>query len=180
MRIICISGKAGSGKDSAASDLRDFLEMGGENSVLITHFADLTKYVAKNFCGWDGQKDYRGRAILQTVGTDLFRSYNEDFWVDFIADVLTVFSGWWDYVIIPDTRFPNEIEELKARGFDVTTIRIKRDNYESQLSESQQYHESETALDNYPMDFEVENNGTRMWLACDMREIADQIYSDDI
>lgn len=179
MRVICISGKAGSGKDTAASDLYDFLGRGGDVKVLVTHFADLTKYIAKNYFGWSGEKDQSGRDVLQRVGTDLFRTYNENFWVDFIADILTVSDERWDYVIIPDTRFPNEIERLEGRGFQVTTIRVCRDKKYSALSEMQKQHESETSLDHYKMDFEVNNNGTRMELACKMAEIANKIYNSD-
>ena len=43
--------------------------------------------------------------------------------------------------------------------FDVTTVRVTRPNYDNGLTEEQQNHESEIALDNYNFDFYITNNG---------------------
>ena len=72
--------------------------------------------------------------------------------------MLTFFNDQWDYILIPDTRFPNEIEVLKAHGFDVSTVRVNRSNYESKLTEEQLKHPSETSLDNWDFDFYINNN----------------------
>ena len=109
IKIICISGKAGSGKDTSAWMLKSELEKRGQ-VVLITHFADLLKYICKSFFGWDGVKDAQGRSLLQYVGTDVIRAKIPDFWVSFIANLLKLFPDQWDYVLIPDCRFPNEFE----------------------------------------------------------------------
>lgn len=158
MKVICISGKAGHGKDTAARFLKENLEL-CENSVLITHFGDLVKYVCKAFFDWDGKKNEAGRELLQTVGTDIVRDEDPDYWVRFIANMLGFFEHAWDYVLIPDCRFQNEIEYLVASGFDVKHIRVVRDNYVSTMPEEQQNHISETALDDYPADIYVHNSG---------------------
>ena len=72
--------------------------------------------------------------------------------------MLTFFNDKWDYVLIPDTRFPNEIVRMKEKGFDVTSVRITRINFESELTEAQKKHPSETALDNYIFDYRVTND----------------------
>lgn len=131
----------------------------GENKVLITHYADLVKYVCSSFFGWDGRKDEAGRDLLQYVGTDVVRSAEPDFWVKFIADILGFFKNSWDYVLIPDCRFPNEYEYLIKSGFHVSHMRVVRDNYDSELTVEQQNHPSETALNDYPADIYVHNNG---------------------
>ena len=158
MKIICISGKAGHGKDTAALFLKEQLDL-GENCVLIAHYGDLVKYVCKTFFNWDGQKNEAGREILQTIGTDIIRSEDPDYWVRFIADMLGFFEQAYDYVLIPDTRFRNEIEYLVKSGFDVTHMRIIRDNYVSDMPEEQQNHISETALDDCIPDIYVYNSG---------------------
>ena len=48
MKIICISAKAQHGKDTSALILKDIYESKGQK-VLITHFADLLKYICKAF-----------------------------------------------------------------------------------------------------------------------------------
>ena len=106
MKVICISGKARHGKDTLAGILKNHLEDQG-NRVLIAHFGDLVKYICEKFFDWDEQKDERGRTLLQYVGTDVVRTQEPNFWTDFIKKVLTLFPDEWDYVLIPDCRFPN-------------------------------------------------------------------------
>jgi hypothetical protein len=160
MQIILISGKAGHGKDTAALYLRTMLEAEGER-VLVTHYGDLLKYICKSFFGWDGVKDEKGRHLLQYVGTDTIREkFYADFWVDFVAFMLEISKDQWDYVLIPDCRYPNEIECMKVPGADVIHIQISRDNFVSQLTKEQQQHSSETALDNIKPDYYIRNNGS--------------------
>ena len=72
MKVICISAKAQHGKDTVANFMKECLEA-KEKRVLVTHYADLVKYGCKTFFNWDGQKDEKGRALLQYVGTDIVR-----------------------------------------------------------------------------------------------------------
>ena len=159
MKIFAISGHAQNGKDTVAGLIKDSLKADG-NRVLVAHYADLLKYMCRTFFDWDGNKDEKGRHILQYVGTDIIRKQAPDFWVDFISSVLTYFKENWDYVLIPDTRFPNEIDKLISNGFDVIHIRVVRPNFESPLTEEQQSHPSETALDNVNPDFYIYNEGS--------------------
>lgn len=159
MKVICISGKAQHGKDTTARFLKDALVERG-NKVLIAHYADLVKYVCRTFFDWDGKKNRYGRSLLQRIGTDVVRNQNENYWVSFIVDMLRFFDGEWDYVLIPDTRFPNEIDYLIKQGFDVVHLRVERENFTNSLSEEQQNHLSETALDNVVPDAYVCNDGT--------------------
>ena len=159
MKVICISAKAQHGKDTVANFMKECLESKGKR-VLVTHYADLLKYICKTFFNWDGQKDEQGRTLLQYVGTDVIRVKEPDYWVGFVADMLCFFEDQWDYVLIPDTRFPNEIDYLKNAGFDVLYIRVIRENFESSLTEEQQMHPSETALDEYEADVMLYNDST--------------------
>lgn len=160
MRVILISGKAQHGKDTAAGIIRETLEAEGYR-VLITHYADLVKYVCKAFFGWDGQKDERGRSLLQYVGTDVVRSANPNYWVKFVADMLEFFHDDWDYVLIPDTRFPNEVDYIKhTTDIPCIHIRVIRPDFESSLTPEQKAHPSETALDTYQPDLYLLNRGT--------------------
>lgn len=159
MKVILISGKAQNGKDTAAELLFDNLTNVGER-VLITHYADLLKFICRNYFDWDGNKDEEGRSMLQYVGTDVIRKKNPTLWVDFVSMILKYFPNNWDYVIIPDCRFPNEIEVMKRNGFDVIHLKIVRDNVQSSLTGEQQEHPSEIALDGIEPDFYLKNNGT--------------------
>lgn len=159
MKVILISGKAQNGKDTTAQFMRDNLKERGDR-VLITHYADLLKYICVNYFGWDGKKDENGRKMLQYVGTDVIRKQNPSLWVDFMATILKYFHENWDYVIIPDCRFQNEISRMAESGFDTIHIRVIRDGFISPLTPEQQKHPSETALDNVEPDVCIHNSGT--------------------
>lgn len=159
MKIVTISGKAQNGKDTTAGFLKDALEADGY-TVLITHYGDLVKYICQTYFGWDEKKGARGRTLLQYVGTDVVRAEQPDFWVEFIDNILDLFPDKWDYVLVPDCRFPNEIYILKKRGFDVTHLRVIRDGFESPLTPEQQNHPSETALDDEEPDYAIHNAGS--------------------
>lgn len=159
MKVILISGKAQNGKDTTASILKQTLVDNGDK-VLITHYADLLKYICTNYFGWDGKKDDKGRQMLQYVGTDVIRKQNPTLWVDFVAMILKYFKGNWDYVIIPDCRFPNEITRMIEAGFDTIHLRVHRPNFENPLTQEQQNHPSETALDDFDADVYIENDST--------------------
>lgn len=158
MKAICISGRAGSGKDTVARVLKDKLEEQGQE-VLITHMADLLKFLCSSLFGWDGQKDGAGRSLLQYVGTDIVRKRRPDFWVDFLIDVFDLFGDNWDYVLIPDCRFPNEISRLKDVGYPVRHIHVERSGL-SPLTKEQRLHASETSMDMVSPDYVLYNNGT--------------------
>ena len=174
MKVICISAKAQHGKDTVANFMKECLEA-KEKQVLVTHYADLLKYICKTFFRWDGQKDEKGRTLLQYVGTDVIRTKEPDYWVAFITDMLYFFEDQWDYVLIPDTRFPNEIDYLKNAGFDVLYIRVIRENFESPLTEEQQKHPSETALDDYEADVLLYNDSTLDNLKYSVERLTDVI-----
>lgn len=179
MKIILISGKAGSGKDTAGQMLYD--ELTADNyTVLVTHYADLLKYICRTFFGWDGVKDDFGRSLLQHVGTEVIRSKEPDFWVRFVMDMLRFFKNEWDYVIIPDCRFPNEVEVPKEYDIgDVVSLKIERTGYDNRLTQEQKNHSSETALDNYKTDYCIDNCGT----PCELREkvklfVKEKLYAE--
>lgn len=178
MKVICISGKARSGKDTFAGMLEQ--ELSKNNSkVLVTHYADLLKYICRTYFNWNGEKDETGRRLLQKIGTDVVRKKKPDFWVDFTVNILNFFYDSWDCVIIPDCRFENEIEALKCHEeFDVTTVRVERPDYDNGLTESQKKHISETDLDGYGFDYVVENSGGLNRLADSAKLVASDIYDN--
>jgi dephospho-CoA kinase len=74
INIIFITGKAGSGKDTVAQHLCS------KYNYVIFRYADALKSLLTS-AGWDGNKDLKGRKLLQSVGK-AFRDYNIDFWVN--------------------------------------------------------------------------------------------------
>ena len=158
MRVILISGSARFGKDSTAFMMKELLEK-QKNKVLIIHYADNLKLFAKTYFGWSGQKDQKGRELLQWLGTDVVRKNYEDTWVDMIVALLKGIKTLYDYVIIPDVRFPNEIDKM-CDNFNCITVRVIRPNFDNGLTDQQKNHLSEIDMDHYKFDKIIINNGT--------------------
>lgn len=151
--IILLSGHARAGKDTVANILEK------NYSAQVFAFADSIKDIARKM-GWDGKKDERGRKLLQTLGTEVGRAYNENVWVNMciaeMKDYLALynFTGFPKLFVVSDCRFPNEITRVKEEFPDVFTVRIHRD------TEEHMGHSSETSLDGFTFDYHINNNGT--------------------
>lgn len=167
MRIIAISGKAESGKDTIAQELSNILEE-NDKKVMIIHFADVLKFSCQKYFGWNGKKDTQGRSLLQYVGTELRERYNPNMWVNITKELIRGFGKEFDYVIIPDTRFKKEMDMIKDE-WDGFSLRVERYDYNesgtpykhvNKLTEEQRAHRSETELDMYNFDFVIRNNTT--------------------
>ena len=153
-KVLTISGSAEHGKTATAVILQKLLEQDGYKCLII-NFADYLKYIAKQYLGWDGKKDEAGRKILQILGTDVVRKKNPNFWVETVLRLINVFSDQYDYFLIGDCRFCNEIECFKENDIPVTSLKIVRNNFSNQLTEEQRNHPSETALNNFDFDYVI-------------------------
>ena len=174
-KFICVSGKAQHGKDTTAQALKELLIENGKK-VEIIHYADLLKHICKSFFGWNGEKDEKGRTLLQYVGTDVVRTQKPNYWVEFVLGVVELFPNEWDYLIIPDCRFPNEITAMQ-KEYPTYHVRVSRSpDWVSPLSIEQQNHPSETALDNFGYDLLIKNYWDPATLADTIDEIVDSGY----
>jgi hypothetical protein len=82
------------------------------------------------------------RAFLQYLGTDVMREIKDSIWVDYtIKQIKAEQAG---IALIPDVRFPNEVEAIKEAGGCV--VRLTREAYASE-------HHCETALDSNNFDW---------------------------
>jgi len=156
-KMIVISGSAGHGKDTVAKILRSNLERRGY-SVLICHYADVLKAICREFFGWNGEKDEAGRNMLQHVGTDIIRNKSPDFWADLLTDIILMLDQW-DFVIVPDCRFPNEITRPREKGVDTYHLHVSRPSYNSKLTSAQFNHISENAIIDVKPEYTIFNDG---------------------
>lgn len=160
--IILLSGKAEHGKTTAAEILIRKLTK-KNNKAIITRYAYYLKDLAKRYFKWDGTKSQEGRELLQKLGTNIIReSLNKPhFHVGRICEDIEIAQDEFDYFIIDDTRFPNEIYYPKAMfGDKVISVRIIREDddgniFSSRLTDEQKKHQSEVALDDFDFDYVI-------------------------
>lgn len=158
--IVGLTGRKRSGKDTAAqvfeasgytslsfatmlkAMLATMLEMQGvEEDTIFRMLHDDLKEVPTPFL--NGQTP---RHAMQTLGTEWGRKLiHPDIWVDATMRAAEQF----DRVIIPDVRFPNEVEAVASRGGWV--YRIVREGVEVDD------HESEILIDGLEVDGEIYN-----------------------
>ena len=99
--------------------------------------------------------------MLQKLGTDLGRTNNPNVWVNCVKEIVKALQTEYDFVLIPDVRFPNEMD-WSDTPFFTFTIRVNRQNedgtpYINHLTEEQKQHPSEVALDDYRFNYEIYN-----------------------
>ena len=114
------------------------------------HFADYLKKISmdlfdldyKQVYGTDADKNtdtpygMTAREFLQYLGTDVMRKIKDTIWVDYTIKLIKYEDS--EMAIIPDVRFPNEVEAIHKAGGIV--IRLDRDILKSE-------HQCESSLD---------------------------------
>lgn len=164
VEVIGLSGYARAGKDTVADYLVEtagytkmsFAAPMKEALLRLDPNIDMAGYrmpmsTALGIAGWDTLKanSEEIRPLLQRFGTEVGRQmWGENFWVD--AAINSIEDG--SKVVFADVRFPNEAKAVKELGGEVW--RIEREGVVAANS-----HVSETALDDYPFDRVITNNG---------------------
>tara|TARA_B100000902_G_scaffold142558_1_gene140162 strand:+ start:3287 stop:3988 length:702 start_codon:yes stop_codon:yes gene_type:complete len=124
--------------------------------VKIYHFADYLKKMSmdlfdlspRQVYGTDADKNtatpynMTAREFLQYLGTDVMRKIKDTIWVDYTIKLINLEGT--EVAIIPDVRFPNEVNAIHEAGGIV--VRLTRDVHNSE-------HPCETALDKEHFDW---------------------------
>ena len=177
IHLIGISGRRGSGKDTVARLLQ---QAQPERIWQIRAFGDSIKAVCAALTGEDVAPYHtqRGKAervptfrrtrgeMLQQVGQAL-RTWEPLVWVDAFFAALPPDA----FVLVPDVRFPNEADPIRARGG--LMLRMEGDPLAQRGDGTRDDdHPSETALDGYPhFAATLHNTGSRADLERQVREL---------
>jgi hypothetical protein len=181
--IIGVCGLIGSGKGTVADILVD------EHSFRKISFADSLKDAISNVFGWprsllegdtEKSRDFRElvdpwwserlgipdltpRWILQQWGTEVCRnSFHSDIWILSLERKLMMGDG---NVVIPDTRFPNEIDMIQKLGGQVWHVKRGEDpewfaRYRNRGMIPPDIHPSEWAWARSEFDQTITNDGS--------------------
>lgn len=165
--IIGVSGKAGSGKSTFASVLKE--EFGFEEVCFADHLKFVTGYFLlpgnneidhlKKMNGSNDDKntkipgiDKTYREVLQAVGVGMRVCIHPDIWIKLAAPKIVEALDFND-VVISDVRFNNEAEWIKNQGGKI--ILIERENNPHHVPK----HASEEGIDPKFTDITVKNKG---------------------
>lgn len=173
MIVLGFSGKAGAGKNVCGSYAALRLYSRYNIPAKVMGFADALKSMAKENFGWDGQKNEAGRFLLQKIGQS-FRAKQEDYWVGVVDSFIgSLRASQYQAVIITDVRYKNEAEWLRSlqdmtlegteypramrgqRLHSTALWRVTMSGYAG-LSGDAGQHASETDLDNWDFDGQIE------------------------
>lgn len=165
-KIIGLTGKAGSGKDTSLNILKEYL---GENLIHLTFAGPLKEGIAKTFftdpnilmdqdlkktyCSepYKGQK-ITWRQVMQQVG-DFYRdNFGSDFFVNIMRRQLDEHFSFNTYICITDVRFDNEAALIKEYGGFIVSI-----DRDTNVNDT---HKSEQPISNNYIDYHVDNNGS--------------------
>ncbi|WP_276972041.1 hypothetical protein [Ferrimicrobium acidiphilum] len=161
-----MSGYARSGKDTVGEILAQ------EHGFVRLAFADKLKKLAlvldpqvaaavTELGGWEQAKKIQYvREYLQLLGTSARDILFESVWIDALLSDLDATTSY----VITDVRFLNEAEAIRAR--DGIMVRISRPG----VGPVNQ-HISEIALDDYPFDVYLKNDGSIPNLADQLRNV---------
>lgn len=171
--ILAFTGRAGSGKSTAARGVLEALPTAEEFA-----FAGALKETARHLFGLTTRQLYGDekelvdprwgttpRRILQRLGNGA-RTAHPDVWVRHLFEREIPDHGPLEHVVISDVRYPNELAAVRARGGVV--VRIVRPGLarwpwlRSPLARRVLLgeHASEAAIDSLPVDHEIVNDGT--------------------
>ena len=165
--LILISGHAGVGKTTLANYIIEYIKENYSYLLVVKEsFARGVKDTAKQGFNWDGEKDQKGRKLLQDVGR-AGREYNIDLWATQTRNRIWTLPVFPNLVIIDDWRFPNEVDYFNRVRFfnfkanNVYAVRIEAPQREILKDTPEYFDVSETSLDNYNRyNYIINNSGS--------------------
>ncbi len=174
--IILIAGKARSGKSTVAEYIRRELE-DEHKDVIISPYTKYLKQYISDITKIEVTDENKPREMLQKLSSDLIKGKlgYHDFFIRRQIEDINIYSYFMDYILVPDVRFPDEIEVIRNRFKNVKTIRVIREYYVSDLTEAQKRDITEVALDDYDDYDYIINNTDDINLEDESLKILEQI-----
>jgi dephospho-CoA kinase len=162
--MIGISGKIGSGKDTACDIIIShdptwtrvaFADKLKKIVSILTNQEEVTRYDKIKYT--KVSEEYTIGQLYQIVGTGMKELINNNIWIKSLFTDPSLPTK----IIVSDVRFPEEARAIEDKGGIILRIigdplQIRRNNLDKRNLE----HISETALDDYPFKYTVNNSST--------------------
>lgn len=151
-KIILIAGKARSGKNTIGDILKKLYETDQKRVVISPYTKYLKRYI-EEITGKEIDENDKPRDLLQQLGVEIIREKlgKRDMFITRQMDDIDIYSYFFDVIIIPDVRFPKEIDLIREKYSNVTVIKVLT-SLTNSMSLEEKNHITETALDNYSDD----------------------------
>lgn len=149
MKVILIAGSAGSGKTYLGKKIVEEAKEKGLRA-LQTEYSKYIKMYASEILGYDGNRENKPRAFLQNTGT-LIREELQDktFFIRRMLEDFRIYEIYFDVVVLSDVRLLPEIEDMVESVYDVTTILVKSEQGQEDLTEEEKNHVTENEFRKY-------------------------------
>lgn len=157
--IILIAGKARSGKNTICEWIKQSFLNDGKKVVVSPYTKYLKRYI-EEITGMSMDDENKPRDLLQQLSSKLIKKElnNSNFFIKRQLEDINFYCYFMDVIIIPDVRFPEEIEEIRKHFSNVIAIGVERLDYISTLTKEQQKDITEISLDNYQdYDYKIKN-----------------------
>lgn len=173
--LIGITGEMGSGKSTVA----EMILRCAEGHII--PFAQPLKDLARSI-GWDGNKDKKGRRLLQLLGTDVLRECIDPYWHtkkwrEAIGITLSKYCDPMTPIIIADDlRFLNEESTILGSGGKIIRIvgrrhGVVKTSFDDFKDHFKRKHRSESEFLKIKHDYSINNDCTRLELAVRLNTI---------
>lgn len=177
--IVLIGGRAGEGKSTFAQFCGEYLLHEKNTGSVTIPFARMVKETAF-VMGWDGEKDDKGRKLLQEIGMT-GREYDLDLWANHAITYIKDCDGQgFEYYLIDDWRFPNEAKVIVKHFHPVLKVRMRRPEESHTLFGTALYNDvSEASLpdeDSY-YDYVIKNSKDLDELKARAKQFIDEILN---
>lgn len=181
MKLIGLTGPAGSGKSTAANSI----EALARNEGFAAHRYSFAEPLKRGVEVWINNRDevsqdketllpyfnMTRREIWQQVGTEVARNIDSNFWLN-VAKLHLGTYGDADFVIIDDVRFENEA--LWLRAFPGFLLHINRPHNPTKVPA----HASEKGVGLYRADWIVHNDGMESEFVRKIRQLTPALLQE--
>lgn len=181
--LILISGRAGVGKTRSSGILEKIIKESYKSLAPVStfHLAHGVKKSAKRGFSWNGEKDDRGRKLLQQVGA-VGREYWKYIWVEQCLSEIKnkILDNKLTTALLDDWRFPNEYIWLARTNWNLFSIRVSASKREILKGMSSYNDISEISLPekNYYYDYLINNSGDLEALEGSLNDIIYEISNE--
>nr|QFG73997.1 MAG: phosphomevalonate kinase [Megaviridae environmental sample] len=169
-KVILLSGKRYVGKDYCAGDLADKLITIHKNTLIVS-LADKVKQeycelMNKDYWRLHQDRQYKEEnrpAIVEYATTE--RAKDPLIWCKKLTTYIEKLSSFYEFFIISDIRYPNEINYFNSL-YDAVNVRIHADDItrtgRGYIKNPVDQDETEVSLDNFKFDIYVDNSNNKM------------------